>query len=216
MHHSLRVLTPYLRLAYEEGVPCVFGCAVDAAALPPPPGTGGPVPPTPPADGPSPPPPRWWPCAERGAHQGDPRGPLLHAAAIWLLLERLRADHPFVVVRAFHDDVVVVGPPGALREVLDAAALLGGAVDAQWALTKRVGWSPAGVAALPGWSAQWTTEGLTQFSVPLDSTEIVAAAVRGLAKAQVALCGAVGVLPGEHLQVQLFMLRLRAGRQAKY
>jgi len=216
MHRALPVLTPYLRWAYKGGGACVFEWAVDAAAPPPRPGAGGSVPPAPLADGSSPPPPRWWLRVERGAQQGDPLGPLLHAAAMWLVLELLRADHPSVVVRAFHDDVVVVGPPAAIRGVFDAAARLGGGVDAQLAPAKCVGWSPAGVAAPPGWSAQWTTEGLTQLSVPLGDADFVAAAVDGLATAQVALCAAIGELPADQLQMQLLRLRLYAEPQASY
>ena len=154
MHRALPVLNPYPRWAYGRGGPCVFGWAVDAAAPPPPQGAGGAVPPAPLADGSWPPPPRWWQRAEQGAQQGDLLGPLLHAAAMWMVLERLRADQPSVVVRAFHDDVVVVGSPAALRGVLDAAARLGGGVDAQLAPHKSVGWSSTGVAAPPGWPAQ--------------------------------------------------------------
>ena len=89
-------------------------------------------------------------------------------------------------------------------------------MDAQLAPTKCVGWSPAGVAAPPGWSAQWTTEGLTQVSVPLGGADFVAAAAVGLETAQEVLCASRSALPGEHLQVQLLMLRLCAGPQANY
>ena len=174
------------------------------------------MPPAPPADGSLPPPPRWWLCAERGAQQGDPLGPLLRAAAMWLVLERLRVDHPSVVVRAFHDDVVVVGPPAALRGVPDDAARLGGGVDAQLAPAKCVGWSPAGVAAPRGGPALWTTTGSNQFSVPLGGADFVAAAVDGLATAQVALCAAIRELLADQVQVQLLILRLCAGPQANY
>jgi len=216
LHSALPVLTRYLRWAYRGGGPCVFGWAVDAAAPPPPPGADGSVPPAQPADGSSPPPPRWCLRAERGAQQRDPLGPLLHPAAMWLVLERLRADHPSVVVRTFQDDVVVMGPPAALRGVIDAAARLGKGVDAQLAPQKCVGWFPAGAAAQPGRPAQWTTKGLTQFSVPVGGAAFVAAAVDGLATAQVALFAAVGVMPSEHLHVQLLMLRFCAGPQANY
>jgi len=139
LHRALPVLTLIFLWAYGGGGPCVFGWAVDAAAPPPPQGAGSSLSPAPPADGSSPPLPRWWLRAERGAQQGDPFGPLLHAAAMWLVLERLRADHPSVVVRAFQDDVVVVGLPAALRGVLDAAARLAGRIDANLAPTKCVG-----------------------------------------------------------------------------
>jgi len=52
--------------------------------------------------------------------------------------------------------------------------------------------------------------------VPVGGAAFVAAAVDGLATAQVALCAAIGALPGEHLQVQLLVLRLCAGPQATY
>jgi len=135
---------------------------------------------------------------------------------MWLVLERLRVDHPSVVVRAFHDDVVVVGPPAALRGVPDDAARLGGGVDAQLAPAKCVGWSPAGVAAPRGGPALWTTTGSNQFSVPLGGADFVAAAVDGLATAQVALCAAIRELLADQVQVQLLILRLCAGPQANY
>jgi len=216
LHRALPVFPRSLGGVWGGGGACVFGWVVDAAAPPPPPGAGGSVPPAPPADGSSPTPPRWWLRAERAAQQGGPLGPLLHAAAVWLVLEWLRVDNPSVVVRAFHDDVVVVDPPAALRAVLDAAARLGGGVDAQLAPTKCVGWSPAGVVAPPGWPAQWSTEGLTLFSVSVGGADFVAAAVDGIATAQVALGDAIGDLRADQLQVQLLMLRLCAGRQANY
>jgi len=71
--------------------------------------------------------------AERGAHQGDPLGPLLHAAALWLVLRRLSAANPALVVRAFHDDVVVAGAPADMATLLADAAGLGSAIDAELA-----------------------------------------------------------------------------------
>lgn len=78
--------------------------------------------------------------AERGAHQGDPLGPLLHAAALWLVLRRLQALHPDILVLAYHDDVVVVGPPEKMGAVLADAARLGREIDAELAPAKCVGW----------------------------------------------------------------------------
>lgn len=77
--------------------------------------------------------------AERGDQKGDPLGPLLHAAALWLVLRRLAAAHPEVLVRAFHDDVVVVGPPASLPAALADSTRLGREVDAEPAPAKCVG-----------------------------------------------------------------------------
>jgi len=85
------------------------------------------------------PPLRLFLVAERGSHQGDPLGPLLHAAALWLVLRRLSALHPDLLVLANHNDVVVVGAPEKMGAVLADAARLGRAVDAELAPAKCVG-----------------------------------------------------------------------------
>jgi len=88
--------------------------------------------------------------AERSALQGDPLGPLLHAAAHWLVLRRLAAEHPELLVRTFHDDVVVVRALADLPRLLGDAAWLGAQDDSYSASAKCVGWSPAGAAAPKG------------------------------------------------------------------
>ncbi|KAK1867171.1 hypothetical protein I4F81_009680 [Pyropia yezoensis] len=154
--------------------------------------------------------------AERGAQQGDPLGPLLHAAALWLVLRRLEAEHPRLLVRAFHDDVVVVGPPAALPPALADADRLGRCIDAQLAPAKCVGWSPAGLPAPEGWPATWAPAGVTQFSVPLGSDAHVAAGVDALAEEQGRLSAAIAALPPAELQAQLLLLRLCSGPRPNY
>ncbi|GAB0498699.1 hypothetical protein MMPV_010046 [Pyropia vietnamensis] len=108
--------------------------------------------------------------AERGAQQGDPLGPLLHALALQLPLLRLARGCPRLLIRAFHDDVVAVGPPADLARFVGAAGVAGSAIDAALAPAKCVGWSPTPQAAPEGWPAQWRADGLVQFSVPLGGT----------------------------------------------
>lgn len=165
---------------------------------------------------PPPPPTRLALRAERGAQQGDPLGPLLHAAALWLVLRRLRDGHPGVLVRAFHDDVVAAGTPENLAAVMADAATVGASVDAELAPAKCTGWSPAGAAAPPGWGGKWAAEGVVQFSVPLGGAAFVSAGVDGLVADQRRLVAAIAALPAEELQSQLLLLRLCAGPRANY
>ncbi|GAB0498744.1 hypothetical protein MMPV_010093 [Pyropia vietnamensis] len=179
--------------------------------------TGGAVAPPPPPSSPPPPPPtRLALRAERGAQQGDPLGPLLHAAALWLVLRRLQDRHPGVLVRAFHDDVVAAGTPGELAAVMADAAAAGASVDAELAPTKCTGWSPAGAPAPAGWGGKWAAEGVVQFSVPLGGHAFVAAGVDRLVADQRRLVAAIAALPPEELQSQLLLLRLCAGPRANY
>lgn len=99
---------------------------------------------------PPPPPKRLSLPAEREAQQGDPLSPLLHAAALWLVLRRLRARHPDALLRAFHDDVVSAGPRNTLAAVMADAASVGASVDAELAPAKCVARSPSGEAPPPG------------------------------------------------------------------
>ncbi|GAB0498740.1 hypothetical protein MMPV_010088 [Pyropia vietnamensis] len=142
-----------------------------------------------------PPPTRLALRAERGAQQGDPLGPLLHAAALWLVLRRLQDRHPGVLVRAFHDDVVAAGTPGELAAVMGDAAAAGASVDAELAPTKCTGWSPAGAPAPAGWGGKWAAEGVVQFSVPLGGHAFVAAGVDRLVADQRRLVAAIAALP---------------------
>ncbi|GAB0494469.1 hypothetical protein MMPV_005762 [Pyropia vietnamensis] len=176
----------------------------------------GVAPPAPPSSPPPPPPTRLALRAERGAQQGDPLGPLLHAAALWLVLRRLQDRHPGVLVRAFHDDVVAAGTPGELAAVMADAAAVGASVDAELAPTKCTGWSPAGAPAPAGWGGKWAAEGVVQFSVPLGGHAHVAAGVDRLVADQRRLVAAIAALPPEELQSQLLLLRLCAGPRANY
>ena len=74
--------------------------------------------------------------------QGDPLGPLIHAAAMHLAVLRLADAHPTAVVRAVHDDVVVVAALADLPAVLTTAAAAGTAVDAELAPAKCAGVVP--------------------------------------------------------------------------
>jgi len=121
-----------------------------------------------------------------------------------------------VLLRAFHDDVVAVGAPADLHSVMQAAAAGGAAIDAELSPAKCVGWSPSGAPAPAGWSGEWATEGITQFSVPLGGHAWVDAAVSRLAAEQGALVGAIAALPPEQLQSQLLLLRQCAGPRANY
>jgi len=98
--------------------------------------------------------PRVWLQAARGAQQGDPLGPLIHAAAMQLALLRLAAAYPSAVIRGLHDDVVVVAEPSELPAVPRSASAAGAAVDAKLAPAKCIGWSPAGAPAPAGWRAR--------------------------------------------------------------
>jgi len=163
---------------------------------------------------PAPPPPRIALLAVRGALQGDPLGPLLHAAALWLVLWRLHAEHPGLPARAFHDDVVVVSAPADLPRLLGDAARVGAAVDAELAPAKCVGWMPAGAAAPGEWAAGWTTEGVEQFSVPIGFSGFVSAAVDARVGDQRPLTDPIAAPPRTALQSQLLLLRLCAGPRA--
>ena len=135
---------------------------------------------------------------------------------MWQLLERIRVEHPSVLVRAFHDDVVVVRPPGALRACWTAPHGWRGRRTRCWSHPSAWGGRRRGGGAPPRWTAQWHAEGLTQFSVPLGTPDYLAAAVDGLAIEQVALCDAIAALPPDALHVQLLLLRLCAKPQAIY
>jgi len=82
---------------------------------------------------------------------------------------RVAAAHPAAVVRAVHDDVVVVAMLEDLPAILRTAAAAGAAVDAELAPAKCAGWSPGGAAVPVGWPALWRGDGVRQFFVPLES-----------------------------------------------
>jgi len=154
--------------------------------------------------------------AKRDAHQGEPLGHLLNAAALWLVLRRLSAENPTLLVRAYHDDIVLVGAAPALRRLLADAARLGVAIDADLAPAKCVAWSPSGGSAPPGWAAPWVTEAVQQFSALLGTPNSVSAAVRALVAEQRRLTEVIAALPPSALQTQLLLLRLCAGPRANY
>ena len=144
---------------------------------------------------------RTWLRIEWGVQQGDPLGPLIHAAAMQLALLRIAEAHPTAIVRGFHDDVVVVAEQADLGGVLQTAAAAGAAIDAELTPAKCLGWSPAGAPALAGWPARWSTEGAIQFSVPLETDVFMAAAVADVAARQSFLVSAIADNPLPALQV---------------
>ncbi|GAB0490078.1 hypothetical protein MMPV_001308 [Pyropia vietnamensis] len=136
---TLPLLTPYFDWVYGGEGPPVYGWAEEADAGPPPttpnptlPLRGRPhVPVSAPVSAVQRPAPRRLSLrAERGAQQGDPLGPLLHALALQLPLLRLARGCPRLLIRAFHDDVVAVGPPADLARFVGAAGVAGSAIDA--------------------------------------------------------------------------------------
>ncbi|GAB0497433.1 hypothetical protein MMPV_008766 [Pyropia vietnamensis] len=156
---TLPLLTPYFDWVYGGEGPPVYGWAEEADAGPPPttpnptlPLRGRPhVPVSAPVSAVQRPAPRRLSLrAERGAQQGDPLGPLLHALALQLPLLRLARGCPRLLIRAFHDDVVAVGPPADLARFVGAAGVAGSAIDAALAPAKCVGWSPTPQAAPEG------------------------------------------------------------------
>ena len=195
------VFCPYLESVYRGGAPPrVYGWVSDATPA------GGAVGPLK----------RLWLGVERGVQQGDPLGPLLHAAATHLSVQRISEAHPAGVGRDVHDDEVVVTPHTDLLAVLQSAAAAGAAVDAELAPAKCAGWSPTGAAALAHWPARWHSDGVMQFSLPLGSDAFVAAAVDRLAATHGALTDAIAALPPSEVQSQLLLFRLYAGPQPNY
>ncbi|KAK1859771.1 hypothetical protein I4F81_002365 [Pyropia yezoensis] len=152
---------------------------------------------------------------ERGAQQGDPQGPLLHAAALHLVLCRLD-EETGLTIRAFHDDVIAVGPVELLGGLMRAAATYGATVDAHLALAKCRAWSPSGCPSLADLTAQWAGREITQFSVPLGSEEFVVDAVAALVDDHAAAVAAITALPQEEVQSQLVRLRMCATPRASY
>lgn len=161
-------------------------------------------------------PPRLSLRAERGAQQGDPLGPLLHALALPLPLLQLARRFPRLLIRALHDDVVAVGPPSELARFVEAAGVAGAAIDAALAPAKCVGWSPTPQAAPEEWPAQWRVDRLTQLSVPLGGDQFVSAGVDAIAADHARLVTAIVALPPRALQSQLHLLRQCASRRANY
>jgi len=110
---ALPLLRPHLESVYlGASAPRVYGwvdgvAAADAAA-------GAPA--------------RLWLEDQRGVQQGDPLRLLLNAAAMHLDVLRLAAAHSSAVVRAVHDDVVVVASLKYMPAVLSTAAAAGAAV----------------------------------------------------------------------------------------
>ena len=163
-----------------------------------------------------PPPARRVLTVERGTQQGDPLGPFLHAAAMMLVLMRLARLHPTHVIDAFHDDVRAVGPVEGLGAVLESASRVGALVDAELAPSKCVAWSPGTATAPPNLTAQWRSEGVEQFSIPLGSRDFVAGRVAAMAAENAAGVAAIEALPEEHLQTKLLLLRFCAGPRVTY
>lgn len=218
---TLPLLTPYFEWVYGGEGPPVYAWAADADAYLPQRPPSGDRPPSRATPAPALSPRRAAPLrlslrAERGAQQGDPLGPLLHALALQLPLLRLARGFPRLLIRAFHDDVVAVGPPADLARFVGAAGVAGAAIDAALAPDKCVGWSPTPQAAPPGWPAQWRADGLVQFSVPLGGDDFLSAGVDAIAADHARLVAAIVALPPRALQSQLHLLRLCAGPRANF
>ena len=195
------LLRPHIESVYlDASAPRVYGWVDDAAA----------------ADAAAGSPSRLWLAVQRGVQQGDTLGPLLHAAATQLALLRLAAAHPSAVVRAVHDDVVVVASLEDMPVVLTTAAAAGAAVDAELAPAKRAAWSPAGAPAPAGWPARWHDDGVRQLSIPIGTDSFVATAVDTLAADHRRLTEAIVALPRGELQSQLLLIRMCAGPQPNY
>jgi len=159
---------------------------------------------------------RRWLAVERGVQQDDPLGPLIHAAAMHLVVLRRAAAHPGADVRAVHDDVVIVAALAKLPAGLTTAAAAGAAVDAELSPAKCAGWSPTGAPASAGWPARWNVDGIWQVSIPLVSDDFVAAGVDSLAADHGRLTAVIVDLSRAELQSQLLLFRLCAGRQPNY
>lgn len=154
--------------------------------------------------------------ADRGAQQGDPLGPLLHGAALHLVLWRLQGENGGHLVLAFHDDVIVVGPVDGLRAVMDSAAALGALVHARLSPAKRQTWSPAPAPPPAGLSPQWRERGIILFSEPLGDDYLVAARVAEMMDKHGTAVGLITALPAAELLSQLLLLRLCAVPKAIY
>jgi len=163
-------------------------------------------------------PPQWVPppparrllTVEQGTLQGDPPGPFLHAAALMLVLLRVSRLHHAHVIDAFHDDVRAVGPVAGLCAVMASAARVGALVDAELSPTKCVAWSPGSPAAPPDLTAQWRSEVVEKFSIPVGHRDFMAARVAAMAAEHAAGVAAIVALPEEELQTKLLLLSLRA------
>jgi len=153
---------------------------------------------------------------ERGTQQGDPLGPFLHAAAHMLVLMRLARLHPAHVIDAFLDDVRALGPVAGLGAVMESAARLGTLVDAELSPAKCVAWSPRTKAAPPDLTAQWRSEGVEQFSIPVGGRDFVAARVAAMATQHAAGVATICALPEDQLQTKLLLHRFCAGPRATY
>jgi len=195
------LLHPHLESVYlGASAPRVYGWVEDAAT----------------ADAAAGAPSRLWLEVQRGVQQGDPLRPLLHAAAMHLAVLLLATTHPSAIVRALHDDVVVVAPLADMPAVLETAAVTGAAVDAELAPAKCAGWSPAGAPAPAVWPARWHADGVRQFSIPLGTDAFVASAEDTLAAEHRRMTEAIVAPPRGDLQSQLLLLRLCAGPQPNY
>jgi len=223
---DLPSLSPYLAWVYGRGAAAVYGWRAHPSrasphplAHPPPGARDGwrrPSAPTPPAARRDPPPPappaaRLFLLIERGAQQGDPLGPLLDAAALHLVVLRLRRQFPGHTVRAYHDDLTILGPPAGLAAALTTAAAATHEIDAVLAPAKCAAWSPTPQLAPAGLQVPWRTQGIVQFSVPLGSPAFVADHGAATAAGHDAVLAAIDALPAEELLTQLLLLRLCAG-----
>jgi len=121
-----------------------------------------------------------------------------------------------LVIDAFHDDVRALGHVAGLGAVMASAARVGALVDAELSPTKCVAWSPGAPAAPPDLTAQWRSERLEQFSIPVGHRDFVAARVAAMAAEHAAGVAAIVTLPDEELQTKLLLLRLCARPRVTY
>jgi len=79
-----------------------------------------------------------------------------------------------------------------------------------------VAWSPGTPAAPPDLTAQWRSEGVEQFSIPVGHRDFVAARVAAMAAEHAAGVAEIVALPEEELQTKLLLLRLCAGPRVTF
>lgn len=178
VERAFPLLVPYFRWVYAQEAPAVYGWQQEPDD---PLGTD--------------PWARLFLLAERGAQQGDLLGPLLHAAALQLVLWRLQGENWGHLVLAFHDYVIVVGPVEGLRAVMDSAAALGALVDARLSPAKCQAWSPAAAPPPAELFPQWQERRIVQFSVPLGDASFVATRVAAMADEYGTVVGLITALP---------------------
>ncbi|KAK3250745.1 hypothetical protein CYMTET_39884 [Cymbomonas tetramitiformis] len=116
--------------------------------------------------------------SREGAQQGDPLGPLYLAAPLQAALERVQERHPAVVVMAYLDDVLLMGPPVLATAAYTTYLEEGVAVGLEIQPTKSVAYSPEGdvgnfVKEMPG--VRGELDFINVLGVPVGKAEAVVA-----------------------------------------